>query len=49
MSNDPAVKVQRELAAEQVMEEFDGKLPDLKLLAFFDDEDWSGCGAPPAQ
>ncbi len=33
------MKESRKLAAERVLQEFDGKLPDLKLLAFFDDRD----------
>jgi hypothetical protein len=36
---DPVVKARREAAAQRVMQAFEGKLPNLKLLAFFDDED----------
>jgi hypothetical protein len=39
MSCDAAVKAKRKTAAERVLRKFDGKLPDLKLLAFFDDID----------
>ena len=46
MSKDPAVKESRKLAAERVLQEFDGKLPDLKLLAFFDDSDWAELKSP---
>jgi len=46
MSKDPSVKERRKLAAERVLQEFDGKLPDLKLLAFFDDSDWAELKSP---
>jgi len=39
MSHDAVAKAKRKAAAERVLQEFDGKLPDLKLLAFFDDGD----------
>lgn len=37
--HDAAVKARRELAAQRVLQTFGDDLPDLKLLAFFDDED----------
>lgn len=40
-SYDDAVKVTRETAAQRVVDEFGNSLPDLRLLAFFDDEDWT--------
>jgi hypothetical protein len=46
MSKDPAVKKSRQLAVEHVLQEFNGKLPDLKLLAFFDDCDWAELKLP---
>src|SRR5271155_1028330 len=37
--NDPIVKGKRELTAQNVLQKFGNELPELKLLAFFDDED----------
>ena len=56
-SHDSDVKAARHAATRCVLEEFGSGLPDLKLLAFLDDEDWSdlrqqygpanrGCYAP---
>jgi hypothetical protein len=39
-SHDDAVKASREAVAQRVVDEFGNGLPDLRLLAFFDDEDW---------
>jgi hypothetical protein len=39
MSDEAVEKLKRKEAAERVLQEFNGKLPDLKLLAFFDDRD----------
>lgn len=39
-SSDDSVKVRRHVAAQSVLEEFGNQLPDLRLLAFFDDQDW---------
>jgi hypothetical protein len=39
-SDDGIVKVERERAAYRVLDEFGDQLPDLNLLAFFDDCDW---------
>lgn len=40
-SADPAVAGKRERLAQSVVDEF-GTLPDLRLLCFFDDQDWTG-------
>jgi hypothetical protein len=40
-SRDDAAKENRQAAAQRVLDEFGNGLPDLRLLAFFDDEDWS--------
>jgi hypothetical protein len=40
-SHDHALKANRQAAARRVLDEFGNGLPDLRLLAFFDDEDWS--------
>jgi hypothetical protein len=40
-SYDGAVKANRQAAAQRVVDEFGNGLPDLRLLAFFDDEDWN--------
>jgi hypothetical protein len=39
-SHDPVVKARRVAAAQRVLREFGDGLPDLKLLAFLDDENW---------
>jgi len=39
MSHDDVGKAKRKEAADRVLQKFDGQLPDLKLLAFFDDTD----------
>jgi hypothetical protein len=39
-SNDDAVRARRQALAKRVVDEFGNGLPDLRLLAFFDDEDW---------
>jgi hypothetical protein len=39
-SHDPVVKARRDAAAQRVLREFGDGLPDLKLLAFLDDQDW---------
>lgn len=39
-SIDPSVRAAREAVARRVLSEFGNQLPDLNLLAFFDDEDW---------
>ena len=39
-STDPAIKAQRGAAARRVLGEFGSHIPDLRLLSFFDDEDW---------
>ncbi len=48
MSCDAVAKAKRKEAAERVLKEkeFDGKLPDLELLAFFDDCDWAELKSP---
>jgi hypothetical protein len=38
---DDAVRVKRQATAQRVVNEFGDRLPNLRLLAFFDDEDWS--------
>lgn len=38
-SHDPAIEQERRKIAESVIREFGDGLPDLKLLAFFDDQD----------
>jgi hypothetical protein len=40
-SCDKAVKLNHQAAAQRVLDEFGNSLPDLRLLAFFDDEDCS--------
>jgi len=47
ISSDAAVKATREAAALRVLEEFGDGLPELRLLAFFDDHDWSEIKSPP--
>ena len=47
VSRDPAVKAERQEAAKRVLKKFEGKLPDLRLLAFFDDQDWNGVRRVP--
>lgn len=39
-SCDGAAKATRQAAAQRVVDEFGSELPDLRLIAFFDDEDW---------
>src|SRR5260370_10622927 len=39
-SYDAVVKAKREVAAQRVVQEFGSRLPNLRLLAFLDDEDW---------
>lgn len=39
-SNGIAVRAQREAAAQRVIAHFGDQLPDLRLLCFFDDNDW---------
>ena|SRR5258705_630826 len=39
-SNDNQVKARRQALAKRVVDEFGDGLPDLRLLSFFDDEDW---------
>jgi hypothetical protein len=40
-SADAAIKCQREEAAQAVQAHFGNRLPEVRLLCFFDDEDWS--------
>jgi hypothetical protein len=40
-SYDPVEKASRQATAQRVIDEFGNGLPDLRLLAFFDDNDWS--------
>ena len=39
---DEAVKATRQAVAQRVLDEFGNGLPALRLLAFFDDQDWQG-------
>ncbi len=41
-SDDANIKTRRETLAQRVLQEFGSGLPDLSLLAFFDDKDWFG-------
>src|SRR6266700_869414 len=45
-SGDDAIKKQREEAAQHVIAHFGNRLPDFRLLCFFDDEDWPALRGP---